>query len=107
MLPADLGDRPVTTQTREHDLKLLRDRPRAVPLLLAQRDSPSIERPILRGTPDTISASALRASAPIASGQPQSANCQRPTRERTTRGLRARRSSGRAESHHRVPPRAA
>src|SRR5436190_13540457 len=80
MLPADLGDRPVTTQPSEHDLELLRDRPRAVLLLLAQRHSPSVERPILRGAPDTISASALRASAPIASGQPSVSELSTPYR---------------------------
>jgi hypothetical protein len=61
MLPANLSDRPVTTQASKHDLKLLLDRPRAVLLLLAQRDSPSVERPILRSAPVAISASALRA----------------------------------------------
>src|SRR6202035_3577435 len=70
MLPADLGDRPIATQPSEHDLQLLLDRPGAVLLPLAQRRLLSVERPILRDAPDAISASALRAKAPTATGQP-------------------------------------
>jgi hypothetical protein len=87
VLPADLGDRPVTAQAGQHDLELLRDCPRAVRLLLAQRHSPSIERPIVQGAPDAISASPLRGSAPIATGQPSHRNCQHATGERTNRRL--------------------
>lgn len=36
MLPADLGDRPIATQARHHDLELLRDRPRVLLLLVAE-----------------------------------------------------------------------
>src|ERR1019366_9737750 len=61
MLPAHLRDRPIDTQACKHDLELLPNGPFAVLLCLAQRDSPSVERPILEGAPDTISASALRA----------------------------------------------
>jgi hypothetical protein len=67
MLPADLGDRPVAAQPGEHDLELLGHSPRAVLLPLAQRDSFG-RAAILRRAPEAISASALRASAPIAPG---------------------------------------
>jgi hypothetical protein len=53
MLPADLRDRHLAAQPSKHDLKLLLDRPRAVLLLLAQRDSPSVEQPMLEGAPDS------------------------------------------------------
>ena len=60
MLPADLRHRHLAAQRRKHQLELLRRRELAVLPGLAQLDSPSVERPILRGAPDAIVASALR-----------------------------------------------
>src|SRR5215211_1983521 len=54
--PAQLFDRHVAAQPREHDLELLLDSERPVLTLLAQPDLLSVERPILRGAPDAIAA---------------------------------------------------
>ncbi|HYX86221.1 MAG TPA: DUF6636 domain-containing protein [Gaiellales bacterium] len=83
MLAADLRHRHLAAQRREHQLELLLRRELAVLPGLAQLISPSVERPILGGCPDAISASALRASAPTAPGQTSHEPCQRLRGERT------------------------
>jgi hypothetical protein len=57
VLAADLRDRPIPAKRGQHQLDLLLRRELPVLALVAQRDLLLVERPILRGAPDAISAS--------------------------------------------------
>src|SRR5439155_17468831 len=86
VIAADLLDRSIAAQPRQHDLDLLLGGERPVLALLAHRASPLGKRPMLEGAPDAISASAyglgsdrvretlgqLPVNASVGSGPPES-----------------------------------